>query len=55
MKSYNSVDEMVKDLSSEEFYRQYKVLTWHKFKNWCWYVYTVFKFRVKNLISDSSY
>lgn len=50
MKTYNSVDAMVKDLSNEEFYHNWKKPSWHKFKNWCGMWCMIIDYRICCLI-----
>ncbi len=52
MNDYISVDDMVRDLGGEEFYREWKKPSWHKFKNWCWLWYIVIKYRIYCLFHD---
>lgn len=50
MKTYNSVDDMVKDLGSEGFYHNWKRPSWHKFKNWWSMWYMIIRYRIMCLI-----
>ncbi len=52
MKTYNSVDAMVKDLGSEGFYHNWKKLSWHKFKGWCGMWYIIINYRISCLFYE---